>query len=259
MAYVDIENKDTRFRVLMTNHRKKIKAEQVPNNCTGILLEATSPSSRVTYGFLTGSRLVDSNASTTHYQGLRLTAKSYLLPLIAAEPIYNSQYTPSESGVADSYQNSGSNDRKMALLGMIADLACKIDRNNDLINKIDQITITSFSSKYLPFMHLRELLISQSAAAFAAWQRQEGIEPYLVVAAGITHIKGLISALEQPQADRLRDLLENRPDLEKYFDPTQLACRFYVKFHQQKRRFIKFTFTDEGLRQALEEREHQEC
>ena len=82
MAYIDIKVERVDYRVILAHHEFETSVRQLPESCTGVLLEGFSrdPKELAKFGATVPFQ--------TQYKGIMEFARQRNLPVVMAEPIY---------------------------------------------------------------------------------------------------------------------------------------------------------------------------
>lgn len=244
MSYVNLETEQTDFRLILSEHGDITKAQQLPDNCTGVLIEAGFIDSKDFFDDIeSGSFLLDKQ-----YDEIIAVAEDKQLPIVTAEPLYTQKKLDDYNNrVVDSftllchlpllpgflYLARSSKEINMG------NLAFRLLYQSALF--LEDVTSTKEDTQF------RNLVMAQRAESFASLQISEGIKrPCLALIVGGLHL-GVIRALEASEEGRVRRIMES-PFLEKYVRMESLPEGYISQYNKGRKRWGRYSFEDPRLK-----------
>lgn len=248
MSYIDVENDGIRYRVILGSHEKTKPISQLPESCTGILLEGSTAdgNKESMFNLLEGVGPYAKEAFVMQYANIRSEAQNRGLPLVTTEPRASSNaFLYGESFI------SPFGALQMHLAGRwIVD---RLRREGKLlIGSPDYLKAQQFIDLYCrknPNMLIKpkDLLLAEGIVAFAEFQRINGIrEPYLATIVGSMHL-GTIKEIIKPRDQRIVEIFQNR-QINDYYRSDSLGEIYYIIFDSEKHSWSRHVLSNHRLK-----------
>lgn len=246
MSYINVESQGVQYRVILAHHNKNTSPSQLPEGCTGIVIEGSVNIRNTMYDALVGAERLAKTPFVVQFSVLRRDAQSRGIPIIAGEPLA----TPEARFFTESNLFPITVIMVRLATRRLYDIASKegvIEVDSPEFTKIKQ-TIHFYAEKNPKVLITpKDLLIAERSQAFAEFQSRSGIhEPRLAVVVGSMHL-GTAEEIRTSQEERLTRILSN-DQISRYYQQNNLGDILYVTYNTKRQLWSKQLIVDQHLR-----------
>lgn len=231
MSYIDIKTEKADFRIILTSHSYSTNICQLPDNCTGVLLETNfvETDEELPYLFVENSPVIDWK-TRRQYGGIIEEAKKRKISIATAlSPVvegrvdkrnkllgkYTGPYLAAEELAASAYEFKEDHPLVEALKREI--------ENNLALNPLSPI----------PYM---DVMMAQSVLSIARVQIDAGVDPFLSIVMGAFHI-GTIKGLGMTEEERVK-ILSGKLN-RKIYSKGKLGNVYYTEYDPTQEKYVR--------------------
>lgn len=246
MAYINVENSGSQFRVILGKHRELTSASQLPEGYTGIVVEGSANIRESFFAALAGAEKYAQTPFIVQFSALRAAAQRQRKPIMAGEPLISVgalDFEESNIGIIGAFLLR----RKMRFIRGLGAREDEIIKGGQDFQKAQEIIqVYKEKNPNLP-INGKDLVIAERAHAFAEFQQRNGAaNPNLAIVVGASHL-GVVGALETPRAERITAIHADNK-LKKYYDSRSLAEILYVTYNRSRDSWSHHSIVDQHLR-----------
>ncbi len=232
MAFLDIESKGFQYRLIVAHHRKVTPASQLPEHCTGILLEGGTNRRESLFDGLAGVDRPALALFRRQYPALRSEAQDQVIPLVAAEPLV----APEALSFKESNISLIDIIRIRFARRILFDLAARegeVKAGDTDFTKAKEFITLYIGKNPRVLVKSKDLLFAERAETFAEFQARSGVrKPHLAVVVGALHL-GTVEEIGISREERLAKILKS--DLiNSYYQSGNLGEIHYVTYSPKK-------------------------
>ncbi len=253
MAYINVEAGGADYRVILGNHRLTTPGSQLPDNCTGVVIEGSIFSPDLFYEALEGEKKFQKDTFVIQYSQLREKCQKKQIPIIAGEPLtkwsavgiranaYASRIFNTIVHISRAYRYN-----KLYLLDA-ASSENEILRDSQLFRDLREAI--EYDDRRNPAIMIipKNILITERAQFFAESQRRKDTKkPNIAIVVGAMHM-GVIDALEMSTEERAAYLKSNSY-IKGYYNAGSLADIFYVAYNPRRKNWSRHVLVDRNLK-----------
>ncbi len=232
MAYIDIETENADFRLALVNHDFVITDNDLPENCSGLLVEMLYESPQVALDSLNGSLIPSSFEGIDKYGAIREYAKQREIPLVTLEPAADILLVQCEREDRRERRQrlTGKEWEDFTVLEIINIGFSGMELVQPFIGIVEQFDPLVNGTDFM--VSTRNLVAAERAASFAKFQEnQMKKRPYLAVVMGLGHL-GIRNMFKMDPDERMTRIAED-PNVYDFFYPETFDQLFVTEFKKK--------------------------